>query len=267
MNYRPPGLQAYLTSPDFFKVWANEDLEFLQEGVPYFQATWDKAFTLGMRIRAILSNVIYGIVGNGPYWIGSIAFSILMNAFVGGGYAFHCVMYLAATVISYVLARVLPLKTFSSDGAGDMRPLVAGLRNGIRMLLPFVLAHISSGRVGLYPLVATFVTMIVEGGKHAVLHSKEGYMFSAWTFLTDLLERRLAVSGINLPTNFLMLRFFLHQEPLRYREQVGLVYHEEQKDPLVINVGRGPGDSDFSWFPDPASTAGDTTTPGGGGTS
>ena len=218
MNYAPAPFQTYLAGPDFFKEWGSKDLALMQEGQEYNQAMWEKAITLTMRIKAVMSNLVYGILANGPYWVGSVAFVLLMKALVGGSYAFHCVMYLAATVLSYVLARVLPLKRFSSDGDAVMRPLEAGLRNGVRMLLPFVLAYISSGSVGLYPLAATLVAMVVEGGKHALFHSKSGYMWINWSFLTEMLERRIAVSGFNLPANYRVLRFYVyvkHRPPVK----------------------------------------------------
>ena len=231
MNYSPPQFQTYLSSPGFFHEWGSEDLEFLQEGREYTPAMWSKAITYKMRVKAILNNIVYGILANGPYWAGSVVFTLLMKALAGGSYWFHCTMYLVATVLSYVLARVLPLKTFSSDEGGAMRPLAAGLRNGIRMFLPFVLAHVSSGYIGLYSLAATLVVMIVEAGKHALLHSdtKRSSLWANWTFLTDMLERRIAVSGINLPANYLMLRFFVFLQ----RPHVETV---TQKPPVTVKV-------------------------------
>ena len=230
----PPQFQHYLSSPGFFNEWGSEDLEFFQEGRAYTPAMWSKAITYKMRVKAIMNNIVYGILANGPYWAGSVVFTLLMKALAGGSYWFHCTMYLVATVLSYVLARVLPLKTFSSDEGGAMRPLAAGLRNGIRMFLPFVLAHVSSGYIGLYSLAATLVVMIVEAGKHALLHSdtNRSSLWANWTFLTDMLERRIAVSGINLPANYLMLRFFVFLQ----RPEVQHVETVAQKPPITVKV-------------------------------
>ena len=211
MNYTPAGFKEYLDGS------LEGDLQFLQEGVDYSDARWDAAFPVWTRVKAIVKNVVYGVVANGPYWVGSVAFALLMKVLVGGSYTKHCLLYFAASVLTYLLARHLPLKVFSSDGQGTMRPLEAGLRNGIRMLLPFVLAYISSGRIGLYPLVATVVVMFVEAGKHALFHANHGSMWINWTFFTDMLERRIAVSGVNLPANFRVLRLFLNVEPVPKR--------------------------------------------------
>ena len=86
--------------------------------------------------------------------------------------------------------------------------------------------------------------MIVEAGKHALLHAdpKRSSLWSNWTFLTDMLERRIAVSGLNLPANYLMTRFFVFlQRPQRPTPHVETVTLKPQVTVKVRDATTGRG--------------------------
>ena len=208
MNYS--AFESYLARPEWAK---DEPVAKLQAGLDYTDAQWQRAFPLSRRLLAVATNLGWGIFLNPPFWVAASVFSVIMRAVAGTSLFFNGLMYVVATVISYVAAAWLPLKSFSSDDKGTMRPLQAGLQNGWRMFLPLLLAQMSTGHIGLYPLVGTLVTMIVEGGKHALMHANDGYVFANITFLTDTLERRIAVTGLALPANVRVTQFFTRDPP------------------------------------------------------
>ena len=70
--------------------------------------------------------------------------------------------------------------------------------------------------------------MIVEGGKHALMHANDGYIFENITFLTDTLERRIAVTGLALPANVRVTQFFT-RDPTVYEPELEIA----QQAPVV----------------------------------
>jgi hypothetical protein len=202
---------SYISRPEWAK---DEPVANLQAGIDYTDEEWQRAFPLSRRLLAVATSLGWGLFLNPPFWVATAAFSVIMRTVAGTGLFFNGLMYVIANVISYMAATWLPLKSFSSDGDGPMRPLGAGLQNGWRMFLPLLLAQMSTGHVGLYPLVGTLVAMIVEGGKHALMHANGGYVFENITFLTDTLERRIAVTGLALPANVRVTQFFTRDPPV-----------------------------------------------------
>ena len=165
------------------------------------------------RARAALWNVYYGMLGNPTFWAGAVCFATIMTGATGHGFLYNVLFYLRATFISYMFADMLPLKSFSSDGAGVMDPVQAAMRNSIRMFVPLLASGLAGGVFAIgYSLFALVAVGAVEAGKHALFHANDGLAFADWTMLTDTLERRLAVTGLSLPANIRVIEGFLSRD-------------------------------------------------------
>ena len=165
------------------------------------------------RARAVAYNVFYGILGNPTFWAGACTFATIMTGASGHGFFYNLLYYVRATFISYAFADMLPLKTFSSDGTGRMDPVNAAWRNSIRMFVPLLAAGLANGVFALgYTLFALAAVAAVEAGKHALFHANDGMAFADWTMLTDTHERRLAVTGLSLPTNVRVIETVLQRD-------------------------------------------------------
>ena len=165
------------------------------------------------RARAAFWNVYYGMLGNPMFWAGAVCFATIMTGATGHGFLYNVLFYLRATFISYMFADMLPLKSFSSDGAGVMDPVQAAMRNSIRMFVPLLASGLAGGVFAIgYSLFALVAVGAVEAGKHALFHANDGLAFADWTMLTDTLERRLAVTGLSLPANIRVIEGFLGRD-------------------------------------------------------
>ena len=168
---------------------------------------------IATRAKAAAYNVFYGILGNATFWAGAWVYATIMMAVTKYGLLYNLIYYVRATFISYVWADMLPLKSFSSDGAGVMDPVRAAWRNSIRMFLPLLMSGLGGGVLAVgYSLFALAAVAAVEAGKHALFHANAGFLWADWTMLTDTLERRLALTGLSLPTNVRIIEGFLSRD-------------------------------------------------------
>ena len=179
--------------------------------------SWDTGTGLNVpyptRAKAVLWTTFYGIFGNLTFWAGAICFATIMMGATQYGLFYNLIYYLRATLISYVWADMLPLKSFSSDGLGLMEPATAATTNALRMFVPLLVSGLAIGKFAPgYSLFALVAVAAVEAGKHALFHANGGMVFADWTMLTDMLERRLAVTGLSLPPNIIVIEGFITRE-------------------------------------------------------
>ena len=171
------------------------------------------------RARSVFWTAYYGIFGNPMFWAGAVCFATIMMGATGYGLIYNLLYYVRATLISYVWADMLPLKSFSSDGDGPMDPVKAATTNSLRMFAPLLISGIAIGKFAPgYTLFGLVAVAAVEAGKHALFHANDGMMFADWTMLTDLLERRLAVIGLSLPPNVAVIEGFVTRDNHRGME-------------------------------------------------
>ena len=194
------GFREYMLSPQFLDDWNTGHSDI----VP-----------VATRARAAAYSVFYGILINPTFWGGAACFATIMTATSGYGFVYNLVFYVRAVLISYMFADKLPLKSFSSDGKGPMNPVNAAVRNSMRMILPLLGSGLANGVFAPgYSLFALVAFAAVEAGKHALFHARTGLVLVDWTMLTDLLERRLAVTGLSMPPNIRVIENILARDDM-----------------------------------------------------
>ena len=155
------------------------------------------------------------------FWAGAFCFATIMMAATKYGLIYNLIYYVRATLISYVWADMLPLKSFSSDGDGPMDPVKAATTNSLRMFAPLLMSGFAGGKFAPgYTLFGLVAVAAVEAGKHALFHANNGKLFADWTMLTDLLERRVAVTGLSLPPNVIVIEGFLSRDARMEVDQI-----------------------------------------------
>ena len=186
--------QRYVTRSEWMQGWGN---------LPQDPAAWPAAVSWPMRAHAVLVNLWYGVLANPITWAEALAYATLMTAL---GYTFgqHLFLFVMATVVSYALAPHLPLKRFTGVA------YEVGVANGWRLFIPFLVVGLSFGRLALgSSLIAMVGAGLVSAASHALFHWEGGYLLKDQKFLTSVLERRLAVTGLSLPVNWAVIEHFV----------------------------------------------------------
>ena len=196
------GIRDYLTSRRALEDWNTQTAGQGAVTVP-----------VETKARAVLMTTFYGVLANPTFWAGAACFTTIMTGVTGYGLFYNLLYYLCATLISYIWADMLPLKYFSSDDRGVMDPGKAAYTNAVRMFVPLLVTGLAAGKFAPgYTLFAIVAVAAVEAGKHALFHAKDGKVLADWTMMTDLLERRLAVTGLSLAPNIVVIEGFLERD-------------------------------------------------------
>ena len=193
--------QEYLTRESWMANWSSTEL-------PRQPEDWPAAVSWKMRLHAVAINLWYGVLANPVFWAEAAAYTAIMSA-VGYTFGQHVFVFITATVLSYALAPELPLKRFTGTS------YEVGLTNGWRLFIPFLLVGLSFGRLALgSSLVAMVAAGLASAGAHELFHPERGYLWKDRKFLTNTLERRLAVTGVSLPTNYSVVQRFVQVDAM-----------------------------------------------------
>jgi hypothetical protein len=186
--------QHYVTRAEWMQGWGD---------LPAQPEEWPAAVSWTMRGHALFVNLWYGVLANPITWAEALAYATLMTTL---GYTFgqHLFLFVMATVVSYALAPHLPLKRFTGVA------YEVGVANGWRLFIPFLVVGLSFGRLALgSSLVALVAAGLAAAASFALFHWEGGYLLKDRKFLTSVLERRLAVTGLSLPVNWAVVERFV----------------------------------------------------------